>query len=378
MLEALESGRAYSSVSLSSGGAGDDDDDLDPLETIGTEEHQYEVSEDRAVLEPGFRVLDDRERRILHLRFFEGLTQSQIAAQVGISQMHVSRLIRRSLEKIRDEIAADEDEPRAALPGLLTERTDRAAAAPATGATTTPTRWSGINADRPLHCVTSRRTGAPFTPDAVGRGRGGMAAPLGRATASGSGRQELRAAPGQRRAVHRLWPATRRWGGGSTRALGPRLREEPRERSRVRARGPAPRPHHAAGNAASIAELGIRPCSVSWPTRRSTLRGADWRRAERVVFTGGRPSGLARVAQETARAAARGATRGARAATTRARAGGRQRRRRTSRSGRAYNRPHEDDGGAARGLPLLLRGEGPPCACRRGRSCRAPTTTRRC
>jgi RNA polymerase sigma-B factor len=51
-------------------------------------------------------VLDDRERRILHLRFFEGLTQSQIAQQVGISQMHVSRLIRRSLEKIREEIDA--------------------------------------------------------------------------------------------------------------------------------------------------------------------------------------------------------------------------------------------------------------------------------
>jgi len=108
VLEALESGRAYSSLSLSSGGGHDDDDDLDPLESIGSEEHQYEVSEDRAVLEPGFRVLDERERAILHLRFFEGLTQSQIAQQIGISQMHVSRLIRRSLDKIRDEIAGDE------------------------------------------------------------------------------------------------------------------------------------------------------------------------------------------------------------------------------------------------------------------------------
>jgi RNA polymerase sigma-B factor len=109
VLEALESGRAYSSLSLSQGSSGgDDDDDLDPLESLGTEEHQYEVSEDRAVLAPGFAVLDDRERAILHLRFFEGLTQSQIAQQVGISQMHVSRLIRRSLEKIRSEIAAEE------------------------------------------------------------------------------------------------------------------------------------------------------------------------------------------------------------------------------------------------------------------------------
>jgi RNA polymerase sigma-B factor len=107
VLEALESGRAYSSLSLSAGSGFDEDGELDPLESLGTEEHQYEVSEDRAVLQPGFRVLDDRERTILHLRFFEGLTQSQIAQQVGISQMHVSRLIRRSLEKIREEIASD-------------------------------------------------------------------------------------------------------------------------------------------------------------------------------------------------------------------------------------------------------------------------------
>jgi RNA polymerase sigma-B factor len=111
VLEAIESGRAYTSLSLSAGsgsGGHDDDGELDPLESLGTEEHQYEVSEDRAVLAPGFAVLDDRERTILHLRFFEGLTQSQIAQQIGISQMLVSRLIRRSLEKIREEIAAEQ------------------------------------------------------------------------------------------------------------------------------------------------------------------------------------------------------------------------------------------------------------------------------
>ena len=109
VLEALESGRAYTSLSLSVGGGGGDDDDLDPLESLGTEEHQYEVSEDRALLAPGFKELDQRERQILQLRFFDGLTQSQIAQQVGISQMHVSRLIRRSLEKIRETIASDEE-----------------------------------------------------------------------------------------------------------------------------------------------------------------------------------------------------------------------------------------------------------------------------
>ncbi len=111
VLEALESGRAYSSVSLSAGGGSDEDGELDPLESIGTEEPQYEISEDWAVLSPGFRVLDDRERVILHLRFFKGLTQSQIANQVGISQMHVSRLIRRALEKIRVEVNLQEEAP---------------------------------------------------------------------------------------------------------------------------------------------------------------------------------------------------------------------------------------------------------------------------
>src|ERR671921_989772 len=56
VLEALESGRAYSSVSLSGGGSSDEDGELDPLESLGEVEHQYEVSEDRAVLAPGFRV----------------------------------------------------------------------------------------------------------------------------------------------------------------------------------------------------------------------------------------------------------------------------------------------------------------------------------
>jgi RNA polymerase sigma-B factor len=109
VLEALETGQAYSSVSLSSGpSGGDDDGDLDPLESLGSIEEQYAITEDRAVLAPGFAALDDRERFILHLRFFEGLTQSQIASRVGISQMHVSRLIRRSLQKIKEAIGTAE------------------------------------------------------------------------------------------------------------------------------------------------------------------------------------------------------------------------------------------------------------------------------
>src|SRR5258706_5155396 len=66
VLEAIESGRAYTSLSLSVGGGGDDDD-LDPLESLGTEEHGYEISEDRALLAPGFKSLEPRERMILQL-----------------------------------------------------------------------------------------------------------------------------------------------------------------------------------------------------------------------------------------------------------------------------------------------------------------------
>jgi RNA polymerase sigma-B factor len=118
VLEALESGRAYTSLSLSQGSTQAGGEELDPMETIGEIEHAYEVSEDRAVLEPGLRALDERERRIIHLRFFEGLTQSQIAQQVGISQMHVSRLLRRSIEKIRVELQVEEPEAeRRAAPG---------------------------------------------------------------------------------------------------------------------------------------------------------------------------------------------------------------------------------------------------------------------
>ena len=71
---------------------------------------RYVAPEKRKDLKPpSFLALDPRERTILHLRFYTGLTQSQIAQQVGISQMHVSRLIRRALEKIRAEIATDEE-----------------------------------------------------------------------------------------------------------------------------------------------------------------------------------------------------------------------------------------------------------------------------
>jgi RNA polymerase sigma-B factor len=72
------------------------------------EEEAYEVFEQRRVLAPAMERIDPRERLILHLRFFEGMTQTQVAARVGISQMHVSRLIRKSIDNLRQYMAEDE------------------------------------------------------------------------------------------------------------------------------------------------------------------------------------------------------------------------------------------------------------------------------
>ena len=102
VLEALEAGSAYAPLSLSAGPSGDEE--LDPMETIGELDEEFERTDDRTSLEPALAALPERERKILHLRFFEGLTQSQIAQQIGISQMHVSRLIRRSLERMRNQL----------------------------------------------------------------------------------------------------------------------------------------------------------------------------------------------------------------------------------------------------------------------------------
>ena len=103
VLEALEVGSAYSTVSLSGGPGGDDE--LDPLETIGEEDEGFRRSEDRAALAPALQRLPPREREILRMRFEEGLPQTQIAQRVGLSQMHVSRLIRKSLAEMREQLS---------------------------------------------------------------------------------------------------------------------------------------------------------------------------------------------------------------------------------------------------------------------------------
>jgi RNA polymerase sigma-B factor len=107
VLEALESSSAYSALSLSEG-VDPDDEGGGPMDRLGDDDEHYEQSEQRITLATGIQRLPPRERAILHLRFFEGLTQSEIAERVGISQMHVSRLIRNSLDRIRRELEQGE------------------------------------------------------------------------------------------------------------------------------------------------------------------------------------------------------------------------------------------------------------------------------
>jgi RNA polymerase sigma-B factor len=102
VLLAIEAGRAYRLHSLDAPAPGDD-----RTIEVGDEDRAFDGAEGRHDLSPLLSRLPARERHILHLRFAEGLTQSEIAARVGLSQMHVSRLLARSLEELR--AAADED-----------------------------------------------------------------------------------------------------------------------------------------------------------------------------------------------------------------------------------------------------------------------------
>jgi RNA polymerase sigma-B factor len=99
-LEALES---FSTLSLDAElSTGDDGYSL--ADTLGDTDASYDVVVDREAAKEGLRRLPERERAILYMRFFEDMTQSRIADRLGISQMHVSRLISRSCARVRDEV----------------------------------------------------------------------------------------------------------------------------------------------------------------------------------------------------------------------------------------------------------------------------------
>ena len=105
VLEGLEGARAYSATSLSTPVAADESMSLG--DTLGEDDHEYELTELRMVLGVAMAHLDEREQTILSLRFYGNMTQSDIAARIGVSQMHVSRLISRALAKLHTELTAD-------------------------------------------------------------------------------------------------------------------------------------------------------------------------------------------------------------------------------------------------------------------------------
>jgi RNA polymerase sigma-B factor len=101
VLEAIGAAYAYRTLSLDEPlGEG-----IDALDSIGGPDRGFERVEQRFMLRSGLTHLPAREREILHLRFYEGLTQREIADRIGVSQMHVSRLIRRSIEALRERLA---------------------------------------------------------------------------------------------------------------------------------------------------------------------------------------------------------------------------------------------------------------------------------
>ena len=100
VLDALRAADSYRMMSLDEPAA----EGAGALEAIGGDDEGYELAEHRVLLRRGLDGLGAREREIVRLRYYEGLTQREIARAVGVSQMHVSRLIRRSIDTMRDSI----------------------------------------------------------------------------------------------------------------------------------------------------------------------------------------------------------------------------------------------------------------------------------
>ncbi len=106
IMEGIESSHAYATLSLD---ASDDSDDGPPamLASLGVVDANIEHVEVRESIKPLLEGLGEREKRILLLRFFKNMTQSQIAEEIGVSQMHVSRLLTRTLAQLRTSLEAD-------------------------------------------------------------------------------------------------------------------------------------------------------------------------------------------------------------------------------------------------------------------------------
>jgi RNA polymerase sigma-B factor len=102
ILEGLQTAEAFGAVSLDAPMPGEDDEEATRLDTIGTQDERLARVDEEATIFAAARGLPSQEREILFLRFSQDLTQSEIAERVGVSQMQVSRLLRRSLQRLRE------------------------------------------------------------------------------------------------------------------------------------------------------------------------------------------------------------------------------------------------------------------------------------
>ena len=107
VLEAMESSSAYSSVPLEGSSNADADDAPSVIDRYATEDNALAFTDDRLVIEDALKSFSPREREVIELRFLQGMTQIEIAERLGISQVQVSRLLRRTLKKIQDKIDPD-------------------------------------------------------------------------------------------------------------------------------------------------------------------------------------------------------------------------------------------------------------------------------
>jgi len=102
VLEAMHASQGHHAVSLDATSTMGDGDEPGPLrDRIGSEDLSFDTVEYGEAIGPVLKEISERDRQVLHLRFVEDLTQAEIAERVGVSQMHVSRLIRRALERLR-------------------------------------------------------------------------------------------------------------------------------------------------------------------------------------------------------------------------------------------------------------------------------------
>ena len=106
VLEAQEAAASYEAASLDAPTSREDDEAAALVDLLGSDDSSYELVESRDAIASTWRALPDVERRVLELRFMHDLTQREIGAQIGYSQMHVSRLLRRALNRLERAAAA--------------------------------------------------------------------------------------------------------------------------------------------------------------------------------------------------------------------------------------------------------------------------------